>query len=127
MVVMMIWNGGGWPVWEVALMWVAMIAVLGLLIWAGYALAAGSSRHRGGEPGAGSGGPRQIPDEWLASGEIDTAEYQRLLHLTAAGDGDLRLSAGRASGGRLGAGALSGLLHITFTRSPRDLRGRGVS
>ena len=27
---MMFWNGGGWPFWEVALMWVGMIAFWGL-------------------------------------------------------------------------------------------------
>ena len=31
---MMFWYGGGWPFWEVALMWVGMIAFWGLLIWA---------------------------------------------------------------------------------------------
>lgn len=78
-------GGGGWPVWEVALMWIGMIAFLGLLIWAGYALVAGSSRRRGGEPGQGTGSPRGILDERLARGEIDTAEYQRLLRMIAAG------------------------------------------
>jgi len=32
MVVMMFWNGGSWPFWEVALMWVGMIAFWALLI-----------------------------------------------------------------------------------------------
>jgi uncharacterized membrane protein len=87
MVVMMFGYGGGgsWPVWEVALMWVGMIAVLGLLIWAGYALVAGSSRRRGGEPGEVTGSPRQILGERLARGEIDVAEYQRLLRMIAMG------------------------------------------
>ena len=77
--------GGGWPVWEVALMWIGMIAFLGLLIWAGYALVAGSSRRRGGEPGEVTGSPRQILGERLARGEIDVAEYQRLLRMIAMG------------------------------------------
>lgn len=81
------YGDGGWPVWEVALMWAGMITFLGLLIWAGYALVAGSSRRRGSEPGEGTGGPRRILDERLARGEIDAAEYQRLRDLTAAGNG----------------------------------------
>jgi uncharacterized membrane protein len=66
-------------------MWAGLIAVLGLLSWAGYILLAGSSRRRGSKPEEGS--PRQILDERLARGEIDAAEHQRLLRLTAAGDG----------------------------------------
>ena len=31
-------TGGGWPVWGVALMGIGMLAFLGVLIWAGYAL-----------------------------------------------------------------------------------------
>jgi uncharacterized membrane protein len=68
-------------------MWAGLIAVLGLLIWAGYILLAGSSRRRGSEPGEGTRSPHQILDERLARGEIDTAEHQKLLRLTAAGDG----------------------------------------
>jgi hypothetical protein len=30
--------GGGWPVWAVALMWIGMLAFLGVLIWIGYTL-----------------------------------------------------------------------------------------
>jgi hypothetical protein len=47
MVVMMLWNLGGWPFWEVALMWVGMIAFWGLLIWALYALITSASRRPG--------------------------------------------------------------------------------
>jgi putative membrane protein len=68
-------------------MWVVMIAFLGLLIWAGYALVAGSSRRRGNEPGEGTGAPRRLLDERLARGEIDAEEYQRLRDLIAAGNG----------------------------------------
>ncbi|MDQ2874587.1 MAG: SHOCT domain-containing protein [Actinomycetota bacterium] len=71
--------------WAVALMWVGMLVVLGLLIWAGYALATGSSRRRSSEPGGDTGRARLL-DERLARGEIDAAEYQGLLHLSAAGD-----------------------------------------
>jgi putative membrane protein len=80
MVVMMFGYGNGWPVWESALMWIGMIAFLGVLIWAGYALITSASR----KPGHG-GDPRRILDERLARGEIDTAEYQRLRDLIAHG------------------------------------------
>jgi len=96
---MMFWNGGGWPFWEVALMWVGMIAFWGLLIWALYALITTATRR----PGAGAGGEehagdpaRRILDERLARGEIDTDEYRRLRDVLASGDD--RSPAGRGSG-----------------------------
>jgi putative membrane protein len=87
--------GGGWPVWAVVLMWVAMLAFLGVLIWGGYALMTNTARRprqeRRDEPDAqerrGGPDPRQILDDRLARGEIDAAEYQRLRDLIAAGDG----------------------------------------
>jgi uncharacterized membrane protein len=83
MVVMMFGYGSGWPVWESALMWIGIIAVLGVLIWAGYALITSATR-KPGEPDHG-GDPRRILDERLARGEIGTAEYQRLRDLIAHG------------------------------------------
>jgi uncharacterized oligopeptide transporter (OPT) family protein len=45
LIVMMFWYGNaGWPFWQVALMWVGMIAFWGLLIWAVYALVTGATR-----------------------------------------------------------------------------------
>jgi len=44
MVMVMFWNGGGWPFGEVALMWVGMIAFWGLLIWVIYALVMAATR-----------------------------------------------------------------------------------
>jgi putative membrane protein len=84
MVVMMFGYGASWPFWEVALMWVGMIAFWGFLIWAVYALIT-SATHK---PDAGqrSEDPRRILDGRLARGEIDTAEYQRLRDLIAPGD-----------------------------------------
>ena len=96
---MMFWNGGGWPFWEVALMWVGMIAFWGLLIWAIYALITSATRRPGAEaPGDGHGGDpaRRILDERLARGEIDTDEYRRLRDALASGDD--RSPAGRGSG-----------------------------
>lgn len=94
---MMFWNGGGWPFWEVALMWVGMIAFWALLIWAVYALVtratwrpgAGDEEHRGDSA-------QRILDERLARGEIDTDEYRRLRDALTSGDD--RSPAGRGSG-----------------------------
>ncbi len=80
---MMFGYGGGWPSWEVALMWVAMIAFWGLLIWAVYALITSARKP---DTGPSSQDPRQILDQRLARGEIDTEEYQRLRDLIAVGD-----------------------------------------
>ena len=74
---MMFWYGpAGWAFWQIALMWVFMIAFWGLLIWAVYALITNLTRQSGGGP-AGDGA-RRILDERLARGEIDTDEYRRL-------------------------------------------------
>src|SRR5215831_20460607 len=81
MVVMMFWYGGGWPFWEVSLMWVGMIAFWGLVIWALYALITSATRRSSPRPGDGQrrgDDARRILDERLARGEIDTEEYQRL-------------------------------------------------
>ena len=96
---MMFWNGGGWPFWEVALMWVGMIAVWGLLIWAVYALITGATRRPGPGPGSGEhhgDDARRILDQRLARGEIDTDEYRRLRDVLASGEG--RSPAGSGSG-----------------------------
>jgi hypothetical protein len=48
---MMYGHGGGWTVWDDGLMWLGMIAVVGLLIWAVYVVAGSASRRRGNGPG----------------------------------------------------------------------------
>lgn len=53
--------GGGLPVWEIALMWLVMIAFVGLLIWGVYALAGGASGRRGNGPGEGMSDPGPDP------------------------------------------------------------------
>ena len=86
--------GGGWPVWAVALMWIGMLAILGVLIWVGYTLMTNASRgsheQRRGDQGAherrNGADARGVLDERLARGEIDAAEYRRLRGLIAAGD-----------------------------------------
>ena len=80
---MFFWYGGGWGAWQVALMVVGMVAFWGLLIWAVYALVVSSTRPAGRQPGG--GGPRQILDERLARGEIDTDEYRRLRQVLSGG------------------------------------------
>jgi len=89
---MMFWYGGGWPFWEVALMWVGMVAFWGLLIWAVYALITSAARkpgqeHRGQDA-------LSILDQRLARGEIDTEEYRRLRDLIGP---DHRAPAGAGS------------------------------
>jgi putative membrane protein len=90
MVVMMFWYGGGWPFWEVALMWAGLIVFWGLLIWAVFALVAsanGRARRAGhGEGDRPGGDVRRILDERLARGEIDMDEYRRLRDELASAD-----------------------------------------
>lgn len=101
---MMFWNGGGWPFWEVALMWVGMIAFWGFLIWAAYALITSATRRPGPQTSGGEhrgeehrgGDARHILDERLARGEIDTDEYRRLRDELASGEN--RSPAGSGSG-----------------------------
>jgi len=86
--------GGGWPVWAVALMWIGMLAFLGVLIWGGYTLMTrashGSRKQLRGDQGArerrSGADARAVLDDRLARGEIDGAEYQRLLSLIAGED-----------------------------------------
>ena len=96
---MMFWNGGGWPFWEVALMWVGMIAFWGFLIWGAYALITRATRRPGpqtrGEEHHGDDA-RHILDERVARGEIDTDEYRRLRDELACGED--RSAAGGGSG-----------------------------
>ena len=97
MVGMMFWYGGGWPFWEVGLMWVGMIAFWGLLIWAVYALITGATRRRGPEaPGEEHRGDdaRRILDQRLARGEIDTDDYRRLRDALASGEARSRAGSG---------------------------------
>ncbi len=84
--------GGGWPVWEIALMWIAIITFVGLLAWGIYALA-GGSRRRTNEPGEGAGDPARILDERLARGEIDADEYAQLREALASSSSQRRAGA----------------------------------
>ena len=86
--------GGGWPVWEIALLRMVMIIFVGLLAWGIYALAGGASRRRGNEPGEGAGDPARILDERLARGEIDADEYAKLREALASSSTRRRAGAG---------------------------------
>jgi uncharacterized membrane protein len=99
---MMFGYGGGWPVWAMALMWAGTLAVLGVLIWGGYALMA-SAAHRSRQDRLheadlqdeqGGTATRLILDERLARGQIDAAEYQSLRDLIAMGDDHTPAGAG---------------------------------
>ncbi len=81
---MMFWYGGHWVFWQVALMWVGMIAFWGLIVWAVFALITSATR-RPGVDGRGEEA-RHILDQRLARGEIDVEEYRRLLDVINDGD-----------------------------------------
>jgi putative membrane protein len=78
-------HAGGWPIWGVALMWVGMLAVAGLLIRAVYAAVGSASRRRGDGPGKDAAAPDRILGERLARGEINADEYTRLREALASG------------------------------------------
>lgn len=89
---MMYGYGGGWPFWETALMWVGIIAFLGLLIWAVYALVNATRKsRRDRDPQAAAA---RILDERLARGEIDADEYRRLRDLIGSGRSGSPVSGG---------------------------------
>ena len=96
---MMFWYGGAWLWWQVALMWVGMLAFWGLLIWGVYALVTGAARRPGDGQNARSGRGSHdgealaILDERLARGEIDSEEYRRLRGLIASGSQQARTEA----------------------------------
>jgi len=79
--VMMFGYGGGWPFWETALMWVGMVAFLGLLSWAVYYALANAARKPRRDRYPQAGAAARILDERLARGEINADEYQRLRDL----------------------------------------------
>ena len=96
MVVMMFGYGSSWPFWEVALMWVGIIAFWGLLIWAVYALVVSATRKPGRDRDPQPGSALGILDERLARGEIDAEEYRRLRDLIGSGRSDSPSGAGGA-------------------------------
>lgn len=87
---MMFEYGNNWSFWQVALMSVGMIAFWGLLIWGVYVLLT----HAPGNPDDDRLDPdrdrgrkaRDILDQRLAKGEIDTDEYHRVRDLIANND-----------------------------------------
>jgi uncharacterized membrane protein len=96
MVVMMLGYGGGWPAWELALMWVGMIAFVGVLVWAVCALVVNATRKPGRDRDTQPGSALGILDERLALGEIDIEEYKRLQDLIGSGRSDSPSGAGGA-------------------------------
>jgi putative membrane protein len=93
---MMFGYGTGWPAWEIALMWIGMLAFLAFLIWAAYALITSTSRRPGREPDPRPGSAVRILDGRLARGEIDAEEYRRLRDLIGSGRSDSPSGAGGA-------------------------------
>jgi uncharacterized membrane protein len=86
---MMFGHGNHWAVWQVAVMGIVMIAVLGLLVWAAYALIRNVNRGSNSEEHRDHA--RRTLDQRLANGEIDEQEYKRLCDLIA---GENRVSVG---------------------------------
>ena len=72
---MMMWNGGSWAWWQMLLMWIGMLAFWALVIWGIWALVVNATWRPEDERRHHSA--RQILDERLARGEIDTEEYRR--------------------------------------------------
>ena len=76
---MMVWFGSHWTFWQSGLMWIAMLAFWGLVVWVIYAfITSGPPRTRNRDDGADA---RQILDQRLARGEIDAGEYRHLRDL----------------------------------------------
>jgi putative membrane protein len=73
---MMFWNGGTWSFWQVMLMWLAMIGFWAVAIWAIWTFVVATTRRPSDDQNGRSA--RQILDERLAHGDIDTEEYRRL-------------------------------------------------
>jgi uncharacterized membrane protein len=94
--VVMMFGYGGWPAWEVALMWIGMIAFVGVLVWAVYALVVNATRKAGRDQDTQPGGALGILDERLARGQIDVEEYRRLRDLIGSGRSDSPAGAGGA-------------------------------
>jgi len=67
--------GSHWSGWDIALMWFAMLAFWGLIIWAIYFVVSGLSSRRVDN---GVDEPRRILDQRLASGVLGEDEYRRL-------------------------------------------------
>jgi putative membrane protein len=75
---MMFGYGSHWAFWQVALMWVGMIAFWALVFWAVYAIVTDSNRRGSQPPRCAGGDARRILDERLARADIDVEEYRRL-------------------------------------------------
>jgi uncharacterized membrane protein len=72
---MMFGHGGHSAVWQVGFMAIVMIVVLGLLVWAAYALIGSANRASNHERHEDH--PRRTLYQRLAAGEIDGDEYRR--------------------------------------------------
>jgi uncharacterized membrane protein len=73
-------HGGHWAVWQMGFVAIMMIVVLGLLVWATYALM--ESVSRGSDHGREHHSRRTLYQR-LALGEIDGDEYRRRCDLLA--------------------------------------------
>jgi putative membrane protein len=77
--VMMVWFGSHWALWQSGLMSIAILVFWLLVVWIVYTfITSGPPRTRTRDDGADA---RQILDQRLARGEIDAEEYRRLRDL----------------------------------------------
>ncbi len=86
---MMFWYGQNWPFWEVAAMWIAMVAFWAVVAWAVYALLAALLR-RGRQPTTEEQDALAALEQRLARGEIDAERYERVASLLAPHRGSVR-------------------------------------
>ncbi|MFI4971064.1 MAG: hypothetical protein ACHP7H_00170 [Hyphomicrobiales bacterium] len=89
---MMFEYGGNWSGWDLALMWVGMLAFWGVIIWVAYLVVAGPSRQR---PKGEIHNPQLILENRLAKGEIDEDEYRRLRDVLVSDGRELVVGGGR--------------------------------
>jgi putative membrane protein len=83
---MMFGYGRDWAFWQVALMWVGMIASWAFVTWAVYAVVTAATRRPSEPPQSSDRDARRILDERLARGEIDIEEFRRLLDVLSSTD-----------------------------------------
>ncbi len=82
---MVFWYGNGFGFWQMALMWIIMIAFWAMIVWGIYAVVTSTANKAKNErPNEnGSLGATEILDQRFAKGEIDTEQYQQMKNLIA--------------------------------------------
>lgn len=84
--VMMFGYGSHTASWEVALIWIGMVAFMALVIWAAYSIVRGGTQRGFADDNPARSG--ELLDQRLARGDIGADEYQRLRELLSSHDSD---------------------------------------